>query len=374
MIYNIHTTADINLWSCAARELVENQRGGRMGDMRIQLSHKFSEIISLENLLAAWQEFLVGKRHRLDVQILSANLLDNILALHDDLLYHRYAHGGYQAFRISDPKPRQIHKASVRDRLLHHAIYRQLYPFFDRTFISDSYSCRLGQGTHKALGQFKKYFWQVSRNDTRNCWVLKGDMRKFFASIDHGVLLGILTEYIPDQEIIWLLSKVIDSFNSSDINRGLPLGNLTSQLFANIYLNQFDQFVKHKIKAKYYIRYADDFVILSEDRIWLKRQINPLQTFLSNNLKMELHPDKLFLKTVSSGLDFLGWVHFSDHRVLRGATKRRMLRNIQKNTSRESLESYLGLLKHGNAQKLQAIIKNHPERVAFDICKTRKFN
>lgn len=345
-----------------------------MGDMRIQLSHKFSEIISLENLLAAWQEFLVGKRHRLDVQIFSANLLDNILALHDDLLYHRYAHGGYQAFRISDPKPRQIHKASVRDRLLHHAIYRRLYPFFDRTFIPDSYSCRLGQGTHKASKQFQKCFWQVSHNDTRNCWVLKGDMRKFFASINHGVLLGILTEYVPDQEIIWLLSRVIGSFHSDSANRGLPLGNLTSQLFANIYLNQFDQFVKHKIKAKYYIRYADDFVILSADKAWLERQISPLQIYLSSKLKMELHPDKLFLKTVSSGMDFLGWVHFPYHRVLRSATRRRMLRNIQQNTSRESLESYLGFLKHGNAQKLQAIIKNHPERVAFDICKTRKFN
>lgn len=330
-----------------------------MGGMKIQLSHKFSEIISLENLLAAWQEFLAGKRHRLDVQIFSANLLDNILALHDDLLYHSYAHGGYQAFRISDPKPRQIHKASVRDRLLHHAIYRQLYPFFDRTFIADSYSCRLGQGTHKALNQFQKYFWQVSRNDTRNCWVLKGDMKKFFASIDHGILLDILNEYIPDQEIIWLLSRVIDSFHSGSSNRGLPLGNLTSQLFANIYLNQFDQFVKHKIKAKYYIRYADDFVILSEERSWLEQQVKPLQTFLSNSLKMELHPNKLFLKTFSSGVDFLGWVHFPDHRVLRSATKRRMLRNIQQDTSRESLQSYLGLLKHGNAYKLQAIIKNH---------------
>lgn len=336
-----------------------------MGGMKIRLSHKFSEIISLENLLAAWQEFLIGKRHRLDVQVFQANLLDNILALHYDLLYHRYSHGGYQAFRIADPKPRQIHKASVRDRLLHHAIYRQLYPFFDRTFIADSYSCRLGQGTHKALNQFQKYFWQVSHNNTRNCWVLKGDMRKFFASIDHTILLGILAEYIPDQEIIWLLSKVIDSFNSGIINKGLPLGNLTSQLFANIYLNQFDQFVKHKIKAKYYIRYADDFVILSEDRSWLKRQVHPLQTFLSSNLKMELHPNKLFLKTFSSGVDFLGWVHFPDHRVLRSATKRRMFRNLQQNKSRESLESYLGLLKHGNTQKLQAIIKTAPSRSGF---------
>ena len=195
--------------------------------------------------------------------------------------------------------------------------------------------------------------------------MLKGDMRKFFASIDHTILLGILAEYIPDQEIIWLLSKVIDSFNSGIINKGLPLGNLTSQLFANIYLNQFDQFVKHKLKAKCYVRYADDFVILSEDSAWLKRQVCPLQVFLETSLKLELHPDKLFLKTMSSGIDFLGWVHFPDHRVLRSATKRRMFRNIQQNTGRESLESYLGLLKYGNAKGLQAIIKNHPMMDGF---------
>jgi retron-type reverse transcriptase len=223
----------------------------------------------------------------------------------------------------------------------------------------------LGQGTHKALNQFKKYFWPVSRNNTRNCWVLKGDMRKFFASIDHDILLSILIGYIPDQEIIWLLSLVINSFHSKCINRGLPLGNLTSQLFANIYLNQFDQFVKHKIKAKYYIRYADDFVILSEDRDWLKRQVYPAQTFLFNSLKMELHPDKLFLKTFSSGVDFLGWVHFPDHRVLRRATKRRILRNIQQKSSQETLASYSGLLKHGNTQKLQIIIKNRSSESGF---------
>jgi retron-type reverse transcriptase len=324
--------------------------------MKIQLVHKFEDIISLENLLTAWHEFLCGKRRRLDVQIFEARLMDNILSLHDNLLYHRYEPGGYQAFKVSDPKPRQIHKASVRDRLLHHAIYRQLYPFFDHTFIADSYSCRLDKGTHKALNQFRNYFFKVSRNDTRNCWVLKGDIRKFFASIDHGVLLSILKEYIPDKDTIWLLEKVIYSFQIGDCDKGLPLGNLTSQLFANIYLNKLDQFVKHKIKAKYYIRYADDFVILSDSRGWLKEQILPLKSFLGNELKLELHPNKLFLEPFASGVDFLGWVHFFDHRVLRSASKKRMLRKLKKNPSPESLTSYLGLLSHGNAKKLQAII------------------
>lgn len=330
--------------------------GGRLRSMKSQLSHKFEDIISLENLLEAWREFLNGKRRRLDVQIFSTHSMDNIFPLHRDLLYHTYQHGGYEAFNISDPKPRNIHKASVRDRLLHHAIYRLLYPFFDRTFIADNYSCRLNKGTHKAINQFQRFFYQVSRNDTKICWALKGDIRKFFASINHGILIGILKEYISDSNIIWLLKKVIDSFYVGQIDRGLPLGNLTSQLFANVYLNKLDQFIKHKIKAQYYIRYADDFIILSENKQWLIEQIESIKKFLAAELKLELHPDKLILKTISSGLDFLGWVHFSDHRVLRGATKRRMFKKLKENPSPESLNSYLGLLKHGNAEKLKSMI------------------
>lgn len=279
--------------------------------------------------------------------------MDNIFSLHYDLLYHNYQPGAYQAFKISDPKPRHIHKASIRDRLLHRAVYRKLYHFFDSTFIADSYSCRLSKGTHKAIDQFSDYFLKVSRNNTRNCWVLKGDIRKFFASIDHRVLLGILKEYIPDEDILWLLEKIINSFDSGQGGKGLPLGNLTSQLFANIYLNKFDQFIKHQLKARYYIRYADDFVILSEDKEWLRKQVCPVQNFLSDKLKLELHPDKLFLKTVSSGVDFLGWVHFPDHRVLRSATRWRMFRKLEKSFKLDSVNSYLGLLSHGNAEKLK---------------------
>lgn len=304
--------------------------------------------------MAAWQEFLVGKRRRLYVQIFESKLMDNIFSLHYDLLYHRYKPGGYKDFKISDPKPRHIHKANVRDRLIHHAIYRQLYPFFDRIFIFDSYSCRLGKGTHKALRQFRNYFFKVSRNNTRNCWVLKGDIRKFFASIDHGILMNILKEYIPDAKIVWLLQEVIGSFRIGTENKGLPLGNLTSQLFANVYLNKFDQFIKHQIRAKYYIRYADDFGIFSEDREWLESMLPKISEFLKFDLKLELHPDKLFIETVSSGVDFLGWVHFPDHRGLRSATKKRMFRKLKiNNYKKQSLNSYLGMLSHGNAFKIK---------------------
>lgn len=274
--------------------------------------------------------------------------MDNIIALHEDLREKKYKHGGYKAFNISDPKPRNIHKATVRDRLLHHAIYRQLYPFFERTFISDSYSCQIGKGTHKAINRFRVFGRKVSKNNTKTCLVLKCDIRKFFANIDHKVLINVLEKYIPNCDISQLLTEIIESFNP-----GLPLGNLTSQLFVNIYMNEFDQFAKHQLKAKYYIRYADDFVIFSQDKKWLEDLIPRIANFLREELKLELHPDKVFIKTLSSGVDFLGWVNFVDHGVLRTSTKRRMLKRLKENSKAETLNSYLGLLKHGNTYKLQ---------------------
>lgn len=154
--------------------------------------HTYDDIISVENLLETWKEFLRGKRNKKDVQEFQLNLMDNILALHWDLKNKLYKHGPYHAFNISDPKPRNIHKATVRDRLLHHAIYRILYPYFDKKFIHDSYSCRLNKGTHKALNRFNYFACKVSKNNTKQCFILKCDIKKFFASINHEVLINIL--------------------------------------------------------------------------------------------------------------------------------------------------------------------------------------
>lgn len=320
--------------------------------MRTQLTATFEDIVSVENLLEAWREFLRGKRGKRNVQEFQLHLMDNIFALHRDLADRSYRHGGYQAFSIFDPKPRQIHKASVRDRLLHHAIYRMLYPFFDRTFIADSFSCRNGKGTHRALNRFRTFGYIVGKNNTRTCWALKCDIRKFFASVDHEVLLNTLQGYIPDAQVIWLLEQVIGSFSSGEPKKGLPLGNLTSQLLANIYLNELDQFVKHRLKAEYYIRYADDFALLSGDHRILKGYIQRIRDFLRTELKLAMHPNKVFIKTLASGVDFLGWVHFPDHRVLRMSTKRRMMRRAAGAGEEQTLNSYLGLLGHGNGYKL----------------------
>lgn len=280
--------------------------------------------------------------------------MTNIISLHSELMDKTYVHSAYQHFRISDPKPRDIHKARVRDRLLHHALHRKLSPFFAKTFISDSNSCQDGKGTHRALRRFRKFIGVVSENNTCTVWVLKCDIRKFFANIDHAILLDMTAKYIPDQNILNLMSVIVRSFNSKVANVGLPLGNLTSQLLVNIYMNEFDQFIKHRLKAKYYLRYADDFAVLSTDKAYLEMILPAMQEFLESRLKLTMHPDKISIQTVASGIDFLGWVHFPDHQVLRTTTKKRMFRNIKaKECKEETVQSYLGLISHGNSWKLQ---------------------
>lgn len=322
----------------------------------------YENIISVENLLVSWQEFLRGKRRRKDVVEFSLHFSDNIFLLHRELKEKTYRHGGYQAFKVNDPKPRDIHKASVRDRLVHHALYRILYPYFDRHFIYDSYSCRMGKGTHRSMNSFRNFARRVSKNNTQTCWILKCDIRKFFANIDHRILKSVLMRHISDANTLWLLGQVIDSFPAEDKaggknGVGLPLGNLTSQLLVNIYMNSFDHFMKRNLKVGYYIRYADDFVVLNESREYLYCLIPKISRFLSDELNLSLHPDKLFIRTLASGLDFLGWVHFSRHRVPRRSTRRRMMRNLELKNDDASMASYLGMLSHGDAYELSLKVK-----------------
>lgn len=330
---------------------------------RIQFAHTYEDIISVENLLGSWTEFIQCKRSRPDVSDFAQHLLINIQILHTDLKNKTYKHGKYHHFKINDPKPRDIHKALVRDRLLHHAVYRKLYPFFDRTFISDSYSCRNDKGTHRALDRFGDFAHRASSAHTKTIWVLKCDVKKFFASIDHQVLFNILAIYIQDIDMMWLIREIVASFHPTQEGVGLPLGNLTSQLFVNIYMNEFDQFIKHTLKAKYYIRYADDFVLLHQDRKWLELMLGKIYFFLREKLHLTLHPDKISITTFASGIDFLGWIHFPNHRVLRTTTKKRMLRNIEMkkicgDTEKfdATIQSYQGMLSHGNGYGLASII------------------
>ncbi len=317
----------------------------------------FEEIASMENLCEAWQEFIRGKRKKKDVQEFMLRLGDELADLHSDLISGRYRHGDYKYFRINDPKPREIHKARVRDRLLHHAIHRKLYPFFARTFIADSFSCQTGKGLHRALEGFRMQSRKVSRNGTRTCWILKCDIRKFFASIDHEILMEVLRGRIGDHRVLDLLGHVIGSFEASS-GKGIPLGNLTSQLFSNLYMNELDQSVKHDLRMKYYARYADDFVFLSHDRFELTNCLPKIAAFLSGPLALTPHPKKVFIKTLASGIDFLGWIHFPHHRVPRTKTRQRINKSIDRSLNRQSIQSYLGILSHGDAYGISRRLEN----------------
>ena len=211
---------------------------------------------------------------------------------------------------------------------------------------------------HKALNRFECMARKASRNHSKTCWGLKCDIRKFFASVDHFALVKLLEERITDKQLLGLLCEIIGSFSVFPC-KGIPLGNLTSQLFANIYMHSFDQFVKHRLRASHYIRYADDFVLLSPDRNKLKHRLAQMQDFLSEELDLEIHPDKVFIKTFASGVDFLGWVHFPRHRVLRTKTEKRMMKRMVEKPGEAVLQSYLGLLENGSGHRLQQGIQHN---------------
>jgi RNA-directed DNA polymerase len=316
----------------------------------------FDRLIAPENLFAAWEGFRKNKARRHDVAAFAWRLEEHVFALHGDLRSGRYRHGPYATYSVCDPKQRRIHKATVRDRLLHHAIVRVL----------DSFSCRRGKGTHRAVEALHRMLRRVSRNGARPCFALQFDVRRFFASVDHRVLLGVLGRTVRDADAMRLLAAVVGSHTSAFAPApvGLPLGNLTSQLFANVYLNELDQFVKHGLRVRSYVRYADDVAIVSADAESLRRLLLPVEDFLSRRLRLRLHPSKIRIRKYRQGIDFLGYVLLPHHRVVRTTTKRRMLRRLETrfreckagrrplDSAAHSLGSYLGVLSHAHSFRL----------------------
>jgi RNA-directed DNA polymerase len=308
----------------------------------------FDQLCSLEHLFASWDRFAHGKRNKADVQKYARNLEENIFGLQDDLATNRYRHGTYEPFIVNDPKRRQIHKANVQDRIVHQAVFDIIEPFFEKRFIHDSFSCRKGKGTHAGVGRLRKFLGQASKNNTLPVYALKCDIKGFFASVDHGELLDLLSNFVTDEKVLNLLEEIINSFSVIE-GKGIPLGNLTSQLFANVYMHEFDWFVKHGLRQKHYIRYCDDFVIVGTDRQHLVQLVDPIEKFLLNELKLRIHPDKIELRSWNQGIDFLGYILKPYCTLIRTKTQRRILERI----NGDNLTSYLGVCSHAQAYELK---------------------
>ena len=337
----------------------------------------FHKIISLENLFSAWREFRRGKTGKIDVQAFELTLEDNIFQLHHELADKSWNPGPYSAFYVRDPKLRHIHKASVRDRVFHQALFRVLYPIFDKKFIHDSYSCRENKGVHKGVARLEQFISIVSNNYAHTAYALKCDIRKFFDSISHQTLFELIKIEIHEENLLEIIWRVIGSFETIP-GRGLPLGNVTSQLFANIYLNELDQWTKHTLKIRHYIRYCDDFLIIDKDRRKLLELISDIQKFVEKNLQLTLHPNKVKIRKVSQGIDFLGYVALPRYRVLRTKTKQRMFRKIKELSDLRNnllitesqfvqfLHSYYGILKHCKGYKIASKIIAITNSISLD--------
>lgn len=319
----------------------------------------YSQVTSIEHLLQAWNEFKRGKRNRKDVQIFERFLEDNLFELHQELKAKTYKHASYTAFNIYDPKFRHIHKAQVADRIVHHSIVSVIEPIFDKTFIYDSYSCRVNKGTHRAVKRLFVFIRKVSKNYTGECFALKLDIKKFFEKVDHAILLALIRKSIQDKDCLWLIENILKSFSKE---KGIPIGNLTSQIFANIYMNELDKFIKHDLKIKYYLRYTDDFVILSDRKEYLLNLIPKIEIFLQVKLKLFLHENKVIIRKYTQGIDFLGYIVLPYYILPRIKTKRRMFSKLKEKIDSEnfnqSLASYLGYLKHANSFRVTQQIKN----------------
>jgi RNA-directed DNA polymerase len=246
------------------------------------------------------------------------------VVLHRSLQDKTYHHGDYREFIINDSKKRLIKAAPFKDRVVHHALCNVIEPILERGFIYDSYACRNGKGTHAAVLRLEHFVRSLRGNGLRSdkgaspIYCLKCDISKYFDSVDHGVLLGILRRTIEDEDILWLLQEIIESNP-----QGIPIGNLTSQLFANTYLGELDNFVKRELHERYYLRYMDDFLILDTDKRHLRDVKAAIRVFLRDQLKLTMHPRKAEIFPIDRGIDFLGYVLRDGARFLRKSTVRR---------------------------------------------------
>lgn len=333
----------------------------------------WEEITSFENLLLAARKAQKGKRLRENVLAFNYQLEQELQKIQRELQTKTYQPGNYRTFRVMEPKPRMISAAPYRDRVVHHALCNVITPIFEHTFTNDSYANRKGFGTHRAL----KRFTQFARSSR---YVLQCDVRKYFPSIDHEILKSILRRKIKCPDALWLIDAIIDNSNpqepvlihfpNDDLlaplqrRKGLPIGNLTSQWFANIYLNGLDHFVKENLKAPKYLRYVDDFALFSDDQAFLADARQAIEAYLAT-LRLKIHPIKSQLFETRRGVTFVGFRVLPNRIRVRNANLRRARRRLKRYQQQyangqisfdrlsQSLQSWAAHLKHADTYHLR---------------------
>ena len=333
----------------------------------------WAALTSFDNLYCAAYQVLRGKRGKQHAGDFFFDLEGNLFRLQDELRSHTYHPGAYHTFWITDPKPRLISAAPFRDRVVHHALVNSIEPVFERRFIHHSYACRTGKGTHQALRQFTT--WVRSSR-----YVLKMDIHKFFPSLDHTVLKNYLRLALKDPDVLWLCDAIIDGSNKQEpvtlffpdddlltpLSRrhGLPIGNLTSQFFANVYLDALDHQVKERLRVKRYLRYVDDFCCFHDDKVFLTDLRYAIAEYLLG-LRLRLNEGKSRLRQVKEGIEFLGFVVTPQRlRLNQTATRRQRsrIRRLQKQYTdgevdwpevAQSLQAWNAHAEHGTTWKLR---------------------
>jgi len=273
----------------------------------------------------AWKKARKGKTKRDYVKNFEEDLAYNLKVLHEELKCQIYSPKLLKIFILRDPKTRKISKSIFRDRIVHHALCNIIEPIFDKSFIYDNCANRKGKGTLVALKRFEKFKGKVTCNLISRAYCLKADIKHYFKEVDRKILLKIIKKKIRCKKTCNLIGLILDNFEGA---KGIPLGNLTSQFFANVYLSELDQFVKHKLKIRHYIRYVDDFVLFHSSKYKLENWKKEIEGFLEENLKIELHPDKSKIINLSKGVDFVGFRNFYHHRLLRKRNVKNMQRKI----------------------------------------------
>ena len=326
----------------------------------------YSQIYSIENLVFAWQRARKGKTQKQYVIDFEDKIEFNLKALHEELRNQTYKPRPLKTFILRDPKIRKISKSHFRDRVVHHALCIIIEPIFDKTFIYDCCANRKGKGTLFALNRFGLFKRKVTNNLKSEAFCLKADIKHYFQEVDHKILLKIIGIKIADEKIIWLIERILEN-NVADNpkGKGMPLGNLTSQFFANVYLSELDYFIKHKLRAKYYIRYVDDFVLLDQSKEKLVVWEWEINIFLIKNLKIQLHEQKTNIITLLRGIDFVGFRNFYYYRLPRKRNVKTMKRKIflfseekiHRKMIAEIFKGWSAYVKWGNSYKLRKKLK-----------------